>query len=107
MALLAALGVVVENLLVMVRDHGGARAGGDNNGIGIREDVEKMTRDGARLLRISTIQGGLATTGLSFQEIDLVTEPLDHLGHGDSDLREHLIDDAGYKERDARHELQL
>jgi repressor LexA len=39
---------------------------------------------------------------LRLREIHLETQPLKHLGHRDSDLWEHLIDDAGNEQGDAR-----
>ncbi len=68
----------------------------------IAEDIQEMPGDLARFLRIAGVEGGLAAAGLSFGEIDLVAQALQHLRDGDADLGENLIDDAGDKQGDAR-----
>ncbi len=95
------LGIVLEDVRVVVRDHGRARAGGHDDVLAIAEHVEEMPGDSARFIRVAGVEGGLAAAGLGRGEIDLITEVLQHLRDGDADLREGLIDDAGDKQGDA------
>ena len=69
---------------------------------GIAKDIQKMQGDLARFIGIAGVESGLAAAGLRFGEINLVAQALQHLRHGDANLGENLIDDAGDKQRDAR-----
>jgi len=64
-----------------------------------------MCGDAAGFIHIAAVERGLAAAGLVLAEIDLASGALQNFGHGDSDARENLIDDAGDKNRDARQGL--
>ena len=94
------LGIVLEDVGEMMRDHGCARARGHDDVLRIAENVEEVPGDGARFIRVAGVESGLAAAGLGFGEIDLIAEALKHLCDGDADLWEDLIDDAGHKQGD-------
>ncbi len=90
-----------KDVRIVVRNHGRARSGRDNDVFGIAECIEKVPGDCARFFGKAAIERGLAAAGLRVRKINLEAQPLQHLSHGDSDLWEHLIDDAGDEQRDA------
>ena len=63
----------------------------------VLERLEKMARHGARLGAIAAIEGGLAAAGLFFGEVHLIAERFQHVGHGQPDFWEKLVDHAGDK----------
>jgi hypothetical protein len=58
-----------------------------------------MARYLARLLVVTAIEGGLPATGLIFREIEFVAKAFKDVRHGDPDVREKLIDEAGDEQR--------
>ncbi len=99
------LGIVLEDVGKMMRDHRRARTGGHHDVFRIAKDIQEMPGDFPRFVRIAGIECGLAAAGLRFGEIDRIAQPLQHLSDGDADLRENLIDDAGDEQGDARVQL--
>src|ERR1700676_2229797 len=60
-----------------------------------------MPRDFAGLFAIAGIKGRLPAARLGLGKIDLVSDPFQHVGHGEPDLRENLVNDTSDKQRDA------
>jgi hypothetical protein len=85
-----------------MRDHGRAGARRHDDGGGIAKDIQKMPRDAASFFCVAGIKGGLSAAGLSFGEINLKAQAFQHLGDGDSDLGENLVDNASDEQGDAR-----
>ncbi len=97
----------VEEIRKMMRDHGGAGSRGDHHVVGVAKDLQEMARHLPRLLAITAVEGGLAAAGLGLGEIDRVADSFQHVRHGHADLREKLLDDAGYEQRNPRHESEI
>src|SRR5579864_5238611 len=97
--------LVLEQFFEMMRDHRSAGARGHDNRLALFENVEEMPRHRARLVAITAVEGRLAATGLGLGKIHGEAQALEHVRHGQTNLREELVDHAGNKERDpASHE---
>ncbi len=94
------LGIMLKNVRKVMRDHRRAGARRYDDVFRIAENVEEMPGDGASLVRITRVEGGLAAASLSFGKIDLIAQTFEHFCDGDADLRKDLIDDAGDKQGD-------
>src|ERR1035441_7739277 len=87
-------GLLVEELGEVMRDHGGAGAGGDHDEWRGFERIEEVARHRAGFGPISRVEGRLAAAGLALREIDLEAEAFENISHGEADLGEKLIDDT-------------
>jgi 3-deoxy-D-manno-oct-2-ulosonic acid (Kdo) hydroxylase len=93
------LGIVLEDVREVMRNHRRAGARRHDDVFGIAEDIQEVPRDGARFVRIAGIKRRLAATSLGRGKVNLVSQALQHLRDGDADLGKNLIDDAGDKQR--------
>jgi hypothetical protein len=57
--------------------------------------------DGAGLVLVAGIHGGLAAAGLAFRDVNRVSEALKDLGDGEGDVGTELVHETGDKEGDA------
>ena len=66
------------------------------------ENTPEVLFDGARFIDETGIEGRLSAAGLRFAKLDVAAGAFQHFGHGDADLRENLVHQAGDENRDAR-----
>ncbi len=95
------LGIVLEDVREVMRDHRRAGARGTMMYSESRKTSRKCRAIVARFVRIAGVERRLAAAGLGFGKVDLVAQALQHLRDGDADLGKNLIDDAGDKQGDA------
>src|ERR1700758_781683 len=84
-----------EKLRIEVSNHRGARAGWTNNNFRRAEDADKSLRKRLRIVPVTAIEGGLATTRLRLWKIDIVAKPPQHTHHVQTNLGQQLVDKTG------------
>jgi hypothetical protein len=88
-------GLLVEELGEVMRDHGGAGTGGDDDEWRRFERIQEVARHRPRFGPIARIEGRLAAAGLALGESNLEAEVFQDIGHSEAHLGEKLIDDTG------------
>ena len=88
---------VLEKLRVKNFQHRAARAGADDDGLGVRELRQDFGGDGARLVPIAGVERRLAAAGDLLGENNRVAEPFQNLDHADARARKQRVHEAGDK----------
>lgn len=85
----------------MMTNHRGARTRrNDNVAPGFLKSFDRLNRNRAGLIAQAGVKGRLSATGLFRRELDLLTNPLQNLHNGFSDLGVERVNDAGDEELD-------
>jgi len=92
-------GVLFEELLVLVHDHVGTRAGRDDDGARrALEHADRVARNLARVGVESRVERRLAAAGLIRGYFDLAPETFEHAHGGHCDLGRDFVHEAGVKQ---------
>jgi hypothetical protein len=92
-------GVPFELGGLLVNDHVAARSGRDHDrAVSTFEHFDRVTRGRARGFLETGVERRLAAAGLIERDVDGETEVLQYLDHGEADVREELVDEAGVEE---------
>jgi hypothetical protein len=65
----------LQQLGIKDAHHGGARAGGADDGFSVAEDAQKALRDGTRFIPEAGVEGGLAAAGLAGGKVNFAAKP--------------------------------
>ena len=95
---------VLEKLRIKNFQHRAARAGADDDGLGLRELRQNFGGDGARLVPITGVERRLAAAGDLVGENNLVAKPFQNLDHADARARKQRVHEAGDEKRDGHAE---
>jgi hypothetical protein len=84
---------------VELAHHAHTGAGGGDDGLVRREDLDEAPYQGYRLALVAGVEVHLAAAGLGEGKLDLVPEPLEHLDGRPAGLGEERVVEAGYEQR--------
>jgi hypothetical protein len=86
---------VREEFTVKDLEHRAAGTGRDDDGFGVLEGLQDLEGDGAGLVPIAGVEGGLAAAGEIFRIFDAMAEAFKDLDDADADARKGEVHEAG------------
>ena len=94
------LRLALDERRIEIADGADARGRGCDDQLGIAENPDEPLGEGGRLGAVAGVQVHLPAAGLLAPELDLVTQPLEHLDDGLAGLRRERVGQTGDEERD-------